>query len=485
MSFEIDHKKRFGCSRFKGNAFSGPDPKEIGSDLQVDKSFTINEGTATFTVVSTNNGPEDNTGVMVSDVLHPAFTFVSSSATSGSYDDSLGLWTIGDLASGSSETLTITVKVNQDALPADNTASITGDLEDPIEENNSSTVTVEIPNPVLSFTKSSSYGLITPESEAGWKLGEQFSFYLDACNDGNVPQTNVTITDTVDSKLTVDQVVTTGTDNSSGQNIEVVIPLIEPGKCVRIEVKVTPNVDHNDNQVNINNTAAAVSDQSESIEADLFIPAAPCDRCVQYITADNNTGWALRREMLNGAIAINELVPDNDGFDCWGGIAEISDIAHDQDLFNGVVTATTNGTGIPKNNRTWQITEISTTCTQNPIDVTGDNYIFTNDTSLGSNMWINWGTLLAQNLSIALNITIDFGLAGIPTPPNRVTGGRVDNYFYYVANCGDCLLETVKVNLVEDGQLTDKWMLLKWCPQPQMKTCELLPVNNNINEFGQ
>lgn len=55
----------------------------------------------------------DATGVVVSDQLPSGYTYISSSASSGSYDAASGLWTIGDVAGNSNELLTMLVSLNE------------------------------------------------------------------------------------------------------------------------------------------------------------------------------------------------------------------------------------------------------------------------------------------------------------------------------------------------------------------------------------
>jgi uncharacterized repeat protein (TIGR01451 family) len=61
----------------------------------------------TFTVTLHNAGPDTATGVEVTDHLPALFTYDSSTASPGSYDSMMGVWSVGQLASGSDGTLTI------------------------------------------------------------------------------------------------------------------------------------------------------------------------------------------------------------------------------------------------------------------------------------------------------------------------------------------------------------------------------------------
>ena len=69
--------------------------------------------TVTFTVQASNNGPNAATGGVVTDLLPAGLSFVSASATQGTYTDSSGQWVISALAAGQSVQLTIQAQVTQ------------------------------------------------------------------------------------------------------------------------------------------------------------------------------------------------------------------------------------------------------------------------------------------------------------------------------------------------------------------------------------
>jgi len=97
-----------------------------------------------FTIVAVNNGPNDATGVIITDILQSGYTYVSSIKTEGTYNPLTGIWTIGNLNIGKSETLTITATVIESISTTDNyvnTAIISGNEFDSDMNNNVSTIT--------------------------------------------------------------------------------------------------------------------------------------------------------------------------------------------------------------------------------------------------------------------------------------------------------------------------------------------------------
>ena len=86
-----------------------------------------------------NTSTLNATGVIVSDLLEQGYAYVSSSTSTGSYDNTTGVWTIGNFNGGATETLTITATVKNSGSYV-NTAIINGNEAEVSITNNSSTV---------------------------------------------------------------------------------------------------------------------------------------------------------------------------------------------------------------------------------------------------------------------------------------------------------------------------------------------------------
>lgn len=95
--------------------------------------------TIIFTIVANNAGPYNATQVGVNEMIQSGYTYVSSSATAGTYDPSTGVWSINTMNSGTTETLTITATVLASGNYV-NTAVIYGHETDLDMTNNTSSI---------------------------------------------------------------------------------------------------------------------------------------------------------------------------------------------------------------------------------------------------------------------------------------------------------------------------------------------------------
>lgn len=152
-------------------------------DLAITKTDSTDPLTAggqlTYTLVVTNNGPSDATGVTVTDTLPTALTYVSGTSTSGTVSHASQVVTaaVGDLAAGQSATLNLVTQVDQQfSGTLTNTASVTGNETESNTNNNAASQPTEIDDVLSSLA-----GLV----------------YVDADNDGQKDSTEQPISGVV------------------------------------------------------------------------------------------------------------------------------------------------------------------------------------------------------------------------------------------------------------------------------------------------
>ncbi len=126
------------------------------ADIQVTKTVSNNnpsEGDAiSFTIVAANLGPSDASSVEVTDLLPPGLTYVSASATQGSYTPGTGVWVVGGLPNATSATLTIHATVDLLTAGSDITNTATRTASSPYDynsANDAASATVNVKPTVL------------------------------------------------------------------------------------------------------------------------------------------------------------------------------------------------------------------------------------------------------------------------------------------------------------------------------------------------
>jgi uncharacterized repeat protein (TIGR01451 family) len=158
-----------------------PDPVLVGGQL-------------TYTLLVTNDGPHDATGVTVVDNLPADVTFVSASAgcleATGKVTCTVGRLAFNDLVE-----ITIVVTADVEGLIT-NTATVSGNEYDPSSSNNTASqeTTVTLPQADLAIAKTDSPDPVL--------VGEQLTYTLLVTNNGPQAATGVEVVDTLPGGVT-------------------------------------------------------------------------------------------------------------------------------------------------------------------------------------------------------------------------------------------------------------------------------------------
>ncbi|MDT0558503.1 gliding motility-associated C-terminal domain-containing protein [Ichthyenterobacterium sp. W332] len=182
-------------------------PVEAMADLSLTKTVVDNDimpnvgDEITFQITVTNAGPDEATGVEVTDLLPPGFDFILFSATSGTYNETTGLWIVGDIASGDSQSLFIDVLINEPTgTPGEyfNVAEVTGsDIMDPNSEpnNDDGDQSEDDEDGILVETQTADLSLNKSVNNVDANVGDVVTFTLQINNAGANTATGVAVQD--------------------------------------------------------------------------------------------------------------------------------------------------------------------------------------------------------------------------------------------------------------------------------------------------
>ncbi|TVS19551.1 MAG: DUF11 domain-containing protein, partial [Planctomycetaceae bacterium] len=156
-----------------------------------DPSTVLAGQNLTYTLVVSNLGPSDATGVKVVDQLPPGVQFVSAVPTQGvaSHVDGTVTVNLGDMAANQSETVTMVVTVAPTAMGTlVNTATVSGNEQESDTSNNSASVTTTI-QPMVDLA------IFKADSPDPVIAGQELTYILSVVNNGPSNATGVMVTD--------------------------------------------------------------------------------------------------------------------------------------------------------------------------------------------------------------------------------------------------------------------------------------------------
>ncbi len=247
-------------------------------DLAIDKADTPDPVVAgqqlTYTLLVTNLGPSDASGVTAVDTLPAGVSYVSATTTQGNVTASGGTITaaLGDLAPGAEATVTILVDVSpaaRDTLV--NSAQVSGNETETNLENNFDEVSTAVsPQIDLAIDKSGTPDPVT--------AGQQLTYQLVVTNQGPSNATGVTVVDTLPSGVSyVTGTASQGTVGASEGVVTASLGNLAVGAQATVTLTVAvsasargvllneANVTGNETETNLTNNADEVSTQVSTL----------------------------------------------------------------------------------------------------------------------------------------------------------------------------------------------------------------------------
>jgi len=368
----------------------------------ISKSPPLVSDNVIFTLTVSNAGPSEATSVEVTDVLPSGFTYVSDNG-GGSYDETTGIWNVGTLASGDSESVNILVNVNptgnytnvaeitnHDQMDSDSTPNNNTPSEDDQDE------VVVSPNPLVDVSVTKMADDLTPN------VGDQIIFTITVLNDGPSEATNVVVTDQLASGYgLVSAVPSAGTynavngvwnvgnlTNATSETLTITANVLSSGDyantaeltgLTELDVDSTPgnNNGSEDDQETVVPTPVPVSDLLLRKSVDKLSPLVGEDVIfsinISNLGPSDVTGVEIMDLLPSGYTYVSNSRTAG-AYDYATGIWELNNV-----LPNGVtetlnIVATVNATGDYFN-----VTEVFSSSNLDPNSIPNNNNVFEND----------------------------------------------------------------------------------------------------------
>lgn len=169
---------------------------DIEVSQAVDQQNQTVGSNVTITVTTINQGPSDASGVVVTDLLPTGLTYVSNTASLGTYNQNTGAWVIGDVPAGQSETLQIVASVEPSGS-YNNIAELTGLDQRDIDSSPANNNLQEDDQSELVIVPQESLDLIVTKtaSNNAPRVGGLVEFSIVVSNSGPSIATGVEVTD--------------------------------------------------------------------------------------------------------------------------------------------------------------------------------------------------------------------------------------------------------------------------------------------------
>lgn len=168
---------------------------DLDISMNVDKTMVFVEDELTYTLVVSNNGPEEAIGVLVKDKLPQGVKFISS-YPENVYDSVYGFWRIASMEAGQSSTLQIKAKVEDSNSSISNIATVTAMYPTDIDLSNNIALTT------VNCKQEADLSINSVVDKDVLTLGEEFIITLNVNNHGPNQASEIHVNDLLPEGLT-------------------------------------------------------------------------------------------------------------------------------------------------------------------------------------------------------------------------------------------------------------------------------------------
>lgn len=219
---------------------------ELILDKTVDQRFPDVGSNVQFTLTLENEGFSAATGVTVTDLLKDGFTFVSAQPAAD-YNETNGVWTVGNLNVSEVKTLTITATVNASGNYSNEAEVSSADQEDATSTpGNGDTEEADYASIIISPRQVVDIEITQAVDQPNQTVGSNVSFTITATNQGPSDASGVVVTDLLPNGfMYVSNTPSSGNYNQS--NGAWVVGGIAAGQSVTLQILalVLPTGDYN------------------------------------------------------------------------------------------------------------------------------------------------------------------------------------------------------------------------------------------------
>ena len=216
-------------------------PAALSSDVSVSQialpSVATVSNSLTYAVTVRNTGPNDATGVVLTEDLAPGLTFVGSTPAPAAVSGNTLTFALGGVPNSSIGETVVTILLQPtNASIVTSVASVQADQSDPNYDNNEAAVTTAInppsPNKAdLTLNLSESTNVIT--------AGDQLTYTLVVTNTGPNDASGVTIANTLPADVTLVSVTPgQGTSSTAGNMVTVNLGTISNAATAQVTIRV-------------------------------------------------------------------------------------------------------------------------------------------------------------------------------------------------------------------------------------------------------